>query len=113
MLECINGIDVSAYSDYPEDEVLLMPGAKFEVSQVMPPQMLGGAAMIAMRQVASRHDILTFEPDEPEVLVLNSPRTRHHSTRYVSQSLMPRCLVPSPQHPCRFMYESRKFSQSR
>ena len=41
-----------------------MPGAKFEVTQVMEPEMLGGAAMIAMRQVSSRHDILSFEPAE-------------------------------------------------
>ena len=64
MVDGINGIDVSPYSDFPEDEVLLMPGAKFEVTQVMEPEMLGGAAMIAMRQVSSRHDILSFEPAE-------------------------------------------------
>ena len=66
MLNCINGIDLSPYSDYPEAEVLLLPGAQFEVTQQMEPEMLGGAAMIAMRQVESRHDILTFEPPEPE-----------------------------------------------
>jgi hypothetical protein len=63
-LDCINGIDISAYSDYAEAEVLLLPGAKFVVTQRMSPEMLGGAAMIVMKQLPSRHDILTFT-DEP------------------------------------------------
>ena len=31
MLDCVVGIDISMYSDFPEDEVLLMPGSKFVV----------------------------------------------------------------------------------
>jgi hypothetical protein len=57
MLDCISGVDVSPYSDYPEDEVLLSPGAKFIVEQVMPPNMLGGALQVVMRQQPCRHDM--------------------------------------------------------
>jgi hypothetical protein len=46
------GIDIRDFSDFPqEDEVLLMPGAVFEVTLVVPPGMLGGAAMVNMRQL--------------------------------------------------------------
>ena len=51
-LHVVRGIDISAFSDFPqEDEVLLMPGAVFAVTQVVPPGMLGGAAMVLMQQL--------------------------------------------------------------
>lgn len=31
LMHCVSGIDISAYSDFPEAEVLLMPGSKFVV----------------------------------------------------------------------------------
>ena len=66
-IDCIMGIDISPFSDYPEAEVLLMPGAKFEVEQVMPPQMLGGVLQVVMKQLPSRHDLLLEAPElEPE-----------------------------------------------
>jgi hypothetical protein len=58
MLDCISGVDISPYSDYPEDEVLLLPGACFEVEHTMAPDVLGGVLHIVMRQKAARHDLL-------------------------------------------------------
>jgi hypothetical protein len=68
-LTCLSGVDISPYSDFPEAEVLLMPGTKFEVTQLMPPHLMDGVAMINMRQIRSRHDILFAEgsaADGPE-----------------------------------------------
>lgn len=59
-VECINGVDISAYSDYPEEEVLLMPGARFQVEQTMPPEITSGVLQIILKQVECRHDLLTF-----------------------------------------------------
>ena len=42
LIDATLGVDLSPYSSYPEAEVLLMPGAKLEVEQIMAPQMLGG-----------------------------------------------------------------------
>ncbi len=58
MLDCISGVDISPYSDYPEDEVLLLPGACFEVEHTMAPDVLGGVLQIVMRQKGTRHDLL-------------------------------------------------------
>ena len=52
MLDCVSGIDISPYSDFPEDEVLLMPGSTFVVEQTMPPALLGGVLQVVMRQLA-------------------------------------------------------------
>lgn len=59
-VECINGVDISAYSDFPEEEVLLMPGARFQVEQTMPPEISSGILQIILKQVECRHDLLTF-----------------------------------------------------
>ena len=58
LLNCISGVDISEYSDFPEDEVLLLPGSKFVVEQTISPKMLGGALQVVMRQIPSRHDLL-------------------------------------------------------
>ena len=69
VLHCVRGIDISAFSDFPqEDEVLLMPGATLEVTQVVPAGLLGGAAMVVLQQVDSA-DAPAAEPGaaaEPE-----------------------------------------------
>ena len=59
-LECINGVEISMYSDYPEEEVLLLPGARFQVEQTMPPEITSGVLQIVLKQVACRHDLLNF-----------------------------------------------------
>eukprot|EP01047_Picozoa_sp_COSAG01_P068132 COSAG01_NODE_9777_length_2347_cov_1.999555_1_plen_404_part_00 len=69
MLDCIAGVDVTPYSDYAhEEEVLLMPGAKFEVTQTMPPSLMSGVAAIMMKQLPTRHEVVCMEgvPPEPE-----------------------------------------------
>ena len=58
MLDCVSGIDISAFSDFPEAEVLLMPGSAFVVEQTMAPTLLGGVLQVVMRQTPSRHDLL-------------------------------------------------------
>ena len=58
MLSCTQGVDISDFSDYPEDEVLLMPGTCFKVGKVMPGKFLGGATAITMTQISTRHDLL-------------------------------------------------------
>jgi hypothetical protein len=42
MLDCVSGIDISEYSDFPEDEVLLMPGSKFVAVPQREGRRLGG-----------------------------------------------------------------------
>ena len=67
MVDCILAVEISDYSDYPEEEVLLMPGACLEVEQLMPPEITNGVLQVVMKQVPSRHDILGVraEPSAP------------------------------------------------
>ena len=62
MLECHAGVDISCYSDYDKAEVLLMPGTKLIVEQVMP-GVMGGATLVLLKQLISSHDIL--KPQHP------------------------------------------------
>ena len=69
-LDATLGIDLSPYSSYPEAEVLLMPGSKFEVEQIMAPQMLGGALQVMLKQVESRHCLLQEVGSQERAIVL-------------------------------------------
>ena len=63
VLECHAGVDISCYSDYDEAEVLLMPGTKLIVEQVMPGELMGGATLVLLKQLISSHDLL--KPQHP------------------------------------------------
>lgn len=65
VLDCISGIDISMYSAYPEDEVLLMPGTKFQVEHTMSPKLLGGVLQVVLKQLPTSQDILNHQPPPP------------------------------------------------
>ena len=46
-----------------------MPGAKFEVEQTMAPVMLGGVLQVVMKQLPSRHSLLSELEDPVGALV--------------------------------------------
>lgn len=101
-LECINGIEISMYSDYPEEEVLLLPGARFQVEQTMPPEITSGVLQIVLKQVACRHDLLNFVApnttgvDQSQALIAPSPPVRT-AANTESPSNLEAELEPEPQ----------------
>eukprot|EP01045_Picozoa_sp_COSAG04_P010101 COSAG04_NODE_609_length_12066_cov_55.131695_4_plen_1371_part_00 len=86
-LDCVVGIDISMYSDFPEDEVLLMPGSRFVVEQTMSPELLNGVLNVVMRQVPSRHDLLPAAKPPGSAPAPHSPSTGGETV----------VLIPAPQ----------------
>jgi hypothetical protein len=58
VLECLHGIDISSYSCYPEEEVLLLPGTQFEVEQTIDPALMNGILQIFLKQLPVHHGVL-------------------------------------------------------